>query len=709
MWLSYNWKGSFKILRLFYLTFFCITYVNAIDVDGVLDEKEWDSAQQISDFTTIVPYNFENPKYRTNVKIFTNQDGIYVGFINEQDNETIRSFNHIRDDWDDRGDKNSFTIDFDGNSKVAYGFTVSLGDSLADATYTNGNSESKDWDGDWIARTFKGNNFWSSEFFIPWTVVPMQKVDGPKRNVKFIAFRWLASDEFGFGSTKTNWERETFIYDLEDLVIDNYQSKKYSYFPYLTVAEDSVTNESIQKVGIDIFLNHGDGSQTNIAINPDFGQVETDQVVVNFSAIETFFSEKRAFFTENHSLFEVKGGRDDFYVINTRRIGGRPDYDCSRFEQSDICENNRKEYSDLDLALRHTIQKEKVDLGFLAASESDENFSKGRDYFAFRVRSNSPQNKVGFLATKTKSNFFNESSDVYSLDIENTALKNTQISGYLLNSRKENSTGHGLRFDIKYIPNDKYENTVGFHYFDKDLDLNDMGYLQRNDQIKFYNRFEFDRNSYPKESLLRSRDSHISIFQTMTTDGKKSPKGVWTKTELSFKSNFNIDLSMSAKTEGKDTNITRKYIGSPYIQIMDEVSFNAGFGSPKYKNFSFGAGFGFNKYSPYSSWDSDGRNNKSKRFNINYFPNDQLQFSFGVDDSKEEEWLKWIDTNRLGSFTKNRRNINFGMTYFQGTRHEFRLKNQSVIIKAEDPTPLISSLSGELSESDYLIDPFYVS
>jgi hypothetical protein len=190
---------------------FCVTYVNAIDIDGVLDEKEWDSAQQISDFTTIVPYNFEDPKYLTNVKIFTNQDGIYVGFINEQDNETIRSFNHIRDDWDDRGDKNSFTIDFDGNSKVAYGFTVSLGDSLSDATYTNGNSESKDWDGDWIARTFKGDNFWSSEFFIPWTVVPMQKVDGPKRNVKFIAFRWLASDEYGFGSTKTNWERETFL------------------------------------------------------------------------------------------------------------------------------------------------------------------------------------------------------------------------------------------------------------------------------------------------------------------------------------------------------------------------------------------------------------------------------------------------------------------------------------------------------------------
>ena len=537
----------------------------------------------------------------------------------------------------------------------------------------------------------------------------MQKVEGSERKIKFIAFRWLASEEYGFGSTKTNWSRETFMYDLEELIIDNYESKKYSYFPYITVAEDSVTNDSIQKTGIDIFLNHGNGNQTNIAINPDFGQVETDQVVVNFSAIETFFSEKRAFFTESHALFEVKGGRDDFYVINTRRIGGKPDYDCNNFTDSSVCENNKKEYSDLDLALRHTIQKDKVDLGFLFASESDEDFSEGRDYFAFRVRSNNPKNKIGFLATKTKSNFFDESADVYSLDIENTALKNTQISGYLLNSIKTDSAGHGLRFDIKYIPNDKYENTVGFHYFDKDLDLNDMGYLQRNDQIKFYNRFEFDRNSYPSESVLRSRESNISIYQTMTTDGKKSPRGVWTKTELSFKSNFNIDLSMSAKTKGKNTNITRKYEGSPYIEIMDEVGFNVGFGSPKYNNISFGAGFGFNNYSPYSSWDSGGRNNRSKRFNINYFPNDTLQFSFGVDDSKEEEWLKWIDTNRLGSFTKNRRNINFDITFFQGTRHEFRFKNQSVMIRAEDPIPLISSQSGELSGSDYLIDPFYVS
>ena len=78
-----------------------------------------------------------------------------------------------------------------------------------------------------------------------------------------------------------------------------------------------------------------------------------------------------------------------------------------------------------------------------------------------------------------------------------------------------------------------------------------MGYLQRNDEIKNYNRFEFDRNSFPIESLFKSRQSHISIFQSMTTDGKKSPRGLWTRTELWLKSNASIEVSMSIKNEGK--------------------------------------------------------------------------------------------------------------------------------------------------------------
>ena len=59
-------------------------------IDGNLDEKEWQKATVLEEFTTIVPFNFEDPKLKTTVKIFSNAEGIYVGFINEQDQQTIR-------------------------------------------------------------------------------------------------------------------------------------------------------------------------------------------------------------------------------------------------------------------------------------------------------------------------------------------------------------------------------------------------------------------------------------------------------------------------------------------------------------------------------------------------------------------------------------------------------------------------------------------
>ena len=68
----------------------------------------------------------------------------------------------------------------------------------------------------------------------------------------------------------------------------------------------------------------------NVALNPDFGQVESDDVVINFSAMETFYADKRPFFSENQSMFDVDGYRF-LYVINTRRIGASPDYNCSDY------------------------------------------------------------------------------------------------------------------------------------------------------------------------------------------------------------------------------------------------------------------------------------------------------------------------------------------------------------------------------------------
>ena len=117
----------------------------AMNIDGVLDEPEWLAADSFSTFYDVFPYTLEESNKKTIVKIFTNKDGIYVGFVNTQDPLLMGSYKHVRDEWNTKTDRNAFVVDFDGDGNTAYTFMLSLGNSLLDSTIRNGNDQSYDW------------------------------------------------------------------------------------------------------------------------------------------------------------------------------------------------------------------------------------------------------------------------------------------------------------------------------------------------------------------------------------------------------------------------------------------------------------------------------------------------------------------------------------------------------------------------------------
>src|SRR5207253_3797903 len=88
---------------------------------------------------------------------------------------------------------------------------------------------------------------------------------------------------------------------------------------------DNINGESHSDAGADIFWKPNGQMQLTATINPDFGQVESDNLVVNFSANETFFSDKRPFFTENQGIFEFGTPSDFSQLLYTRRVGGPAD------------------------------------------------------------------------------------------------------------------------------------------------------------------------------------------------------------------------------------------------------------------------------------------------------------------------------------------------------------------------------------------------
>ena len=88
---------------------------------------------------------------------------------------------------------------------------------------------------------------------------------------------------------------------------------------------DNVGSSSDGDAGVDIFWKPNGQMQLTATVNPDFGQVESDDLVVNFSATETFISDKRPFFTENQGIFEFTTPSDFSQLLYTRRVGGPAD------------------------------------------------------------------------------------------------------------------------------------------------------------------------------------------------------------------------------------------------------------------------------------------------------------------------------------------------------------------------------------------------
>ena len=680
--------------------------VHSLNIDGVLDESEWQQAQLFSTFYEVYPFTLNLSENQTRVRIFTNEDGIYIGFINTQDPSTMGSYKHVRDEWNTKTDRNAFVVDFDGDGNTAYTFMLSLGDSFLDSTIRNGNNQSYDWDGDWVGATKINNDNWVSEIFIPWSIGNMIPVDG-KREIKFGAFRYNAKSGELSGTAKTHPERNKYMYQLDKLVIDSFPVKSnINYFPYIAAAKDSITNNEINKVGVEIFYNTGTGKQINATINPDFGQVESDNVVVNFSAEETLYGEKRAFFNENQTLFDITD-RERLKVMHTRRIGSKPSYNCSQSDNEDLCNDSKQEYSDLDYALRYTQKEGGTEYGFFTASEQDEDFSLGRSYYAARVKKENNNKTLGYMVTFTDDPILNRTAMVNAIDYDNIVNDKLRIYSILLHADAGDQSSVGFKGGMGFKPNKDDNHSLGFHYYGDDLNINDMGYLQKNDWISLGGRSSFERY-FDENSKFENIEYSVRYGHHTDTNGNSNPSYINPKIELGFKDTSSMHLWTSFESSGKNTTITRKYIDSPFIKMPYRYNYGGAFESKNYSNFAYALKMNFERGGKNNAWNSDGYKKTWMEAAYYFFPTDYLTMSIGFSLRDQKEWLKWIDANHLAAYDAAEKFLILDLNYFKGNKHELRFKAQFVAIDASNPTSLMSNQNGYLSLSEREVSGFNV-
>ncbi|MAP47804.1 MAG: hypothetical protein CMP87_09310, partial [Gammaproteobacteria bacterium] len=304
-----------------------------IRLDGFIDEPVWQRIPAIDGMQSTDPDTLEDAEYKTDIRFFYTQRGLYFGIVNHQPAETIISRLTARDTspFDMVVDAIGVVIDASGDGRYGYGMRLGLGDSQTDISILPERQINAQWDGAWDGRTQVIEEGWSAEFFMPWSVMPLPQTDGDRR-IGLAFSRDLAQEGVRWGSPPLPLTRNIFLsgfkkYELSDIE----PRRQLTVYPFVSSVFDGIRHDANSRVGADIYWRPTTNTLLSSTLNPDFGTVESDDVVVNLTAFEVFFPERRVFFQEGQEIFNtspraisqnVRGPGGPISLLNTRRIGG---------------------------------------------------------------------------------------------------------------------------------------------------------------------------------------------------------------------------------------------------------------------------------------------------------------------------------------------------------------------------------------------------
>lgn len=297
-------------------------------IDGRLDDAIWQDAPATDSFTQSFPFDGGKTSERTRVRVVYDEAAIYFGFDCEQVHTPIVE-RLTRRDRDSESEWAYVQIDSRNDGKSAYLFAVNISGVLADAQIIDQTTYSWEWDENWEAKTSRTSKGWTAEIRIPLRVLrfdsklPVQSWG--LQMTRFIAQRqetdiwaYVPRDVAGpiafFG-------RLEGLQGLKGAGALELQPFVLGYGRHRQPSQMAVGNgtDGSGSAGLDLKWHIAQDLTFDAAFNPDFSQVELDQIVLNLSTYETFLPEKRPFFLEGIDAFSFP-----MQVFYSRRIGSAP-------------------------------------------------------------------------------------------------------------------------------------------------------------------------------------------------------------------------------------------------------------------------------------------------------------------------------------------------------------------------------------------------
>ena len=313
-------------------------------LDGVLDEAVWREAPAATDFRQSQPNEGEAATQRTEVRFAYDDEALYIG-ARMYDDEGAAGVRTRLVRRDAAVDSDELTIIFDtyhdhlGRTQ----FTINPSGVKGDALGPGGSNPDPSWDPVWEVATQIDSLGWTAELRIPFSQLHFSRDSMQTWGLQVVRMVSRLNEQSHWAFWRLNEAGGPSRYGhLEELHIGGSKARRLELMPYAVgrsafIEPSDAGNpfqsprESDLRIGADFRYRLTPNLLLTGTINPDFGQVEVDPAVVNLSAFETFFDEKRPFFVEGAGMFGF-GGLNCFFCSNvsslsvfySRRIGGRP-------------------------------------------------------------------------------------------------------------------------------------------------------------------------------------------------------------------------------------------------------------------------------------------------------------------------------------------------------------------------------------------------
>lgn len=596
-------------------------------IDGALDDPAWQNAPEITGFTQRDPDEGKPATQDTRLRVVYDDEAIYFGAFMEDSGE-VRTLLARRDSDPNSGDYIRISIDSQHDRLNGAAFVVNPSNMQMDMILYNDIYDDSSWDAVWQSAAKIVPGGWIAEVKLPYSQLRF-----PHREEHIWGFnisRWVARLNESSRLVHTPKTESGFVSKFADLTgIRGIEPRRgFEIVPYGVARTDLASRvdspfieSSSHRLDAGVDMKYALSSTLTLTgtINPDFGQVEVDPAVLNLTQFETFFPEKRPFFTEGADVFEFGSGpansRWGFNMwfptfFYSRRIGRTPflNYDGGPTETTILGAakvtgkvGNGWTVGVLDaLTQREEAFGETVEpmSNYLAARATKEYGRSSRIGMMFtsvnRALSDNLESSLrdssyfagidGYTLFRDKSwilEWLGGSSLVTGSD---EAIAATQQSGARYFQRPD---ADHLEFDptrnsltgwmgrvMLGKQTGKWRPNVQVQALSPGFEINDSGFLPNVDAISSHAVVRYINTD--KTKYTREISSWVGKWQNFNFAGDMTGNGVSSDTFVQFHNYFYVFAFGGAQTGKIDDRITR---GGPAIRLAGNYHFGGGFGT----------------------------------------------------------------------------------------------------------------------------------